>query len=98
MLQGGVFPHGKYTSDNNCVSGNSYSAAVPSYPANIEGTWGCQNTTTPPPNNGLAGLGYIITLSEEAALLRKPVGQPAPGPQPTMPQPCTGVPSNPLCP
>jgi len=29
---------------------------------------------------------------------RHPVGQPAPPPQPTMPDPCAGVPRNPLCP
>jgi hypothetical protein len=98
MLQGGIYPHGKYTSDNNCVSGNTYTAPTPSYPANIEGTWGCGNVTTPPPNNGLAGIGYVVILSEQSVALRKAVGQPAPGPQETMPEPCKGVPTNPLCP
>jgi hypothetical protein len=95
-LQGGIYPHGKYTSDNNCVSGNSLTG--PTFPAAIEGTWGCGNATTPPPNNGLAGIGYVVVLSEESATLRKGVGQPAPGPQETMPEPCKAVPTNPLCP
>ncbi|HEY0517554.1 MAG TPA: hypothetical protein VGD00_10570 [Solirubrobacteraceae bacterium] len=98
-LQGGRFPHGKYTSDNNCVSGNTREGgAITSFPTAIEGTWGCANAMTPPPDNGLAGIFYVVTLSEEAALLRKPTGQPAPGPQETMPAPCEGVPTNPLCP
>jgi hypothetical protein len=95
-LQGGIYPHGKFTSDNNCVSGNSLTGAT--FPAAIEGTWGCQNTTTPPPNNGLAAIGYVVVLSEESAKLRKAVGQPAPPPQESMPEPCKGVPSNPRCP
>ena len=95
-LQGGVFPHRQFTSDNNCVSENSYTGVT--FPAAIEGTWGCQNSTTPPPNNEIGAIGYVVTLSEESALLRKPVGQPEPGPQETMPEPCKGVPSNPLCP
>ena len=49
-LQGGIYPHKKFTSDNNCVSGNSLTNIT--YPAEIENMWGCQNMTTPPPNNG----------------------------------------------
>jgi hypothetical protein len=97
MLQGGLFPHGKATSDNNCVSGNSFTNV--NYPeGGIEGTWGCQNEHTPPPNEGIVALGYIQTLSEESVVDRKPTDQPAPGVQETMPEPCEGVPSNPLCP
>jgi hypothetical protein len=95
-LQGGIYPHGKYTSDNNCVSGNSLTNIT--YPAEIENTWGCQNMTTPPPNNGLAAIGYLVILSNESAALRKAVGQPAPPAQETMPEPCQGVPADPLCP
>src|SRR5439155_5215120 len=82
-------------SKNNCVSSNSFSAAT--FPKNIQGKWGCQNNTTPNPGGGLAAYEYIQAAGEEAALLRKPVGQPAPPPQPTMPNPCQGVPKNPLC-
>jgi hypothetical protein len=99
-LQGGVYPYKQYTSDNNCVSGNSYTGGAPtSYPAEIEGTWGCQNTTTPPPNNGLAAIGYIVILSDESAsALRHEVPGVEPPAQTTMPEPCEQVPNNPLCP
>ncbi len=96
MLQGGLFPHGKSTSDNNCVSGNTLTGTT--WPAAIEGTWGCGNAQTPPPNDGIGALGYIEVLSEESAVLRKDTAQPAPTAQETMPEPCEGVPSNPLCP
>ncbi len=95
MLQGGIFPYRGHESTNNCVSGNSLTA--PTFPADIEGTWGCQNETTPPPNNGIEGLEYVEKLSEESVYERTPTPQPAPAPQETMPKPCEGVPSNPLC-
>ena len=94
-----IFGGPKSESNNNCVSGNSFADAT--FPSNIEGTWGCQNTTTPNPGGGLGAVEYISTLQGEAALIRAgnpPVGQPAPPAQPTMPKPCTGVPKNPLCP
>lgn len=91
-LQGGIYPHRSFKSVNNCVSGNTLTGAT--YPANIEGTWGCQNATTPPPNNGLAAIGYLIILSEESAH-RTAVPQSAPPPQETMPEPCSGIPVDP---
>ena len=97
-LQGGIFSHGIYTSDNDCAAGNTDGAGLTTFPADLEGTWGCQNSTTPPPENGIEGILYVQTLSEESAYDRKGVGQPDPGPQPTMPEPCQGVPANPLCP
>ena len=84
------------TSDNNCASGNSL--ADKTFPANIEGTWGCQNKTTPNPGNGLPAGEYILTLQAEANAIREPKAQEAPGEQPSMPNPCEGVPKNPLCP
>jgi hypothetical protein len=93
-LQGGIYPHGKHQSTMNCVSGNTFTG--PTFPANIEETWGCQNATTPPPNNGLAAIGYVVILSEESAQ-RKAVAQAAPPAQETMPDPCSGVPANPAC-
>ncbi len=98
-LQGGAYPYGrhdKYTSDNNCVSGNTTTAAL--HPADLETTFNCSHATTPPPNNGPGAIGYIVELSEGASAKRKPMVQPAPGPQPTMPEPCEGVPANPECP
>ena len=83
-------------SKNNCLSGNSFGDGT--FPKGIQGTWGCQNNTTPNPGGAPAAYEYIQAAAEEAAALRKPTGQPAPPPQPTMPNPCEGVPSNPLCP
>jgi hypothetical protein len=92
FMAGGVFTE----STNNCASGNEFTAAT--YPANIEGTWGCQNKTTPNPVElGFAGVEYLLEL-QEASVARTPVGQPAPPAQETMPNPCEGVPANPLCP
>jgi hypothetical protein len=83
-------------SKNNCVSGNILTDAT--FPENIQGAWGCQNATTPNPGGAPGIYEYILAAAEEAALLRKPVAQPAPPPQPTMPNACAGVPKNPLCP
>lgn len=94
-----IFGYPESHSVNNCVSGNLFTAAT--FPAKIEGAWGCQNNTTPSPGGGLAAVGYLTTLPREAAEERiktPPVGQPAPAPQPTMPNPCEGAPKNPLCP
>lgn len=88
-LEGGVF--GTQSSVNNCFSGNTFGT---SSPANIEGTWGCQNATTP--NGGVALFSEILTLiGQSGARHQRP--QPAPRSQPTMPRPCRGVPRNPLC-
>ena len=81
---------------NNCVSGNSFSGTT--FPANIEGTWGCQNNTTPNPGGGEGAAGYILTLQGQINAIREVTKQPEPSPQPTMPEPCEGVPKNPLCP
>lgn len=89
-LEGGVF--GTQNSVNNCFSGNTFGT---SSPANIEGTWGCQNTTTP--NGGATLFSEILKLVGQSSA-RHQRAQPAPKPQPTMPRPCRGVPRNPLCP
>jgi hypothetical protein len=90
-----IFREKASESTNNCLSGNSFGDGT--FPKGIQGTWGCQNNTTPNPGGGLAAYEYIQAAGLEAAALRKPVGQPEPPPQPTMPNPCEGVPSNPLC-
>ncbi len=88
-LEGGVF--GTMNSVDNCFSGNTFAT---SSPANIEGTWGCQNATTP--NGGDVLFAEILKLiGQSGARHQRP--QPAPAPQPTMPRPCRGVPKNPLC-
>lgn len=102
-MQGGIFSGGKSQSTNNCVSGNTFADAT--YPANIEGTntpgkpgWGCQNSHTPNPENGFGAVLYLLELQTVSEKGRTPVGQPAPPAQPTMPNVCQGVPSDPLCP
>lgn len=93
-MAGGLF--GEHQSVNNCVSGNTFTAAT--YPEKIEGTWGCQNATTPNPVLGFAAIGYLLEL-QAISKGRTPTAQPAPGPQATMPNPCEGVPvKNALCP
>ena len=87
---------GESQSKNNCVSGNLFSDAT--FPTKIQGTWGCQNGTTPNPGGGLAAYEAIGQLQAEAAAKRAAVPQPAPPAQPTMPNPCEEVPKNPLCP
>jgi hypothetical protein len=88
-LEGGVF--GTQSSVNNCFSGNAFATSSPS---DIEGTWGCQNATTP--NGGVGLFGEILTLIQQSGA-RHQRPQPAPHRQPTMPKPCRGVPRNPLC-
>ena len=91
-----VFKGEESQSRNNCVSENVLTSGT--FPANIQGTWGCQNETTPNPGGGLEAYLYVIAAAEKAVTERKPQGQPAPPPQQTMPNPCRGVPKNPLCP
>ncbi|HME01488.1 MAG TPA: hypothetical protein VKG38_00475 [Solirubrobacteraceae bacterium] len=107
MLTGGyspLFGGPESHSENNCVSGNVLTDAT--FPARIEETWGCQHGTTP--NPGYGGLPvppaelppaveYLLQVKAEAES-RHAVPQPAPPAQPTMPDPCEGVPRNPLCP
>ena len=96
-LMGGFFPFSE--SVNNCVSGNLITGAT--FPAKIQGAFGCQNNTTPNPGGGEEAIGYLVglpTIAAEERAAHPPVGQPVPPPQPTMPNPCTGVPRNPLCP
>ncbi|HUA50342.1 MAG TPA: right-handed parallel beta-helix repeat-containing protein [Solirubrobacteraceae bacterium] len=89
-LEGGAF--GTQNSVDNCFSDNVFGT---SSPPSIEGTWGCQNASTP--NGGLALFNEILTLiGQSGARHQRP--QPAPAPQPTMPRPCRGVPRNALCP
>jgi hypothetical protein len=89
-LEGGFFPPEE--SVNNCVSGNSFSAAT--FPAEIEVGWSCGKRTTP--NPGGDPFFYIVGLSTQAQA-RTQEGQPAPPAERTMPNPCSGVPRNVLC-
>ncbi len=90
MMQGGIF----IESPNNCAIGNSTPDGTE--PEDLEGEWSCSNTTTPNPNDGQGALEWVIYLSEySAAIPGEP--QPAPEAQEPMPNPCEGVPANPLC-
>jgi hypothetical protein len=89
-LEGGAF--GQMLSTNNCLSGNVFTAAT--HPANIEKTWGCQNHTTPNPEE-FGVIEYILLLQGES-FARTSVPQAAPPPQPTMPNACGGVPNGPM--
>jgi hypothetical protein len=78
---------------NNCLATNTFKAAT--FPAEIQKVWGCNNKTTP--NPGSEPFLYIVGLSIEAQVARTPTPQPAPPAQPTMSNPCGGVPKNALC-
>jgi hypothetical protein len=94
-----IFGYPESHSVNNCVSFNLLPDGT--FPGNIEGTWGCQNNTTPQPGGGVAAVDYLVGLQLEANAIREavpPVGQPVPPAQPTLPNPCAGVPPNALCP
>jgi hypothetical protein len=88
-LEGGAF--GSMKSTNNCFSSNTFASSIP---ASIQGTWGCQHTTTP--NGGTALVAKLLQLIGESGA-RNSRPQPPPPRQPTMPSPCQGVPRNPLC-
>jgi hypothetical protein len=92
-FEGGVFGD---KSTNNCLTGNSFADAT--YPADIEGEWGCQNKTTPDAGGGLPFIGYLLELQAESEDRPTIEAVQAPPAQPTMPDPCEDVPSNPLCP
>ena len=90
-LVGGLF--GAKQSVNNCVDGNTGTTL----PADMS-AWSCSLATTPNPDLATSQqlVGIAVTLQGQS-LARKPKGQPAPPPQPTMPKPCASAPRNPLC-
>jgi hypothetical protein len=95
-FEGGVF--GSEESTNNCLTGNSFADAT--YPADIEGEWGCQNKTTPNPGGGFPFVSYLLELQYESE--HRPAVE-AVGPPPAQPtmskeEVCAGVPADPLCP
>ena len=90
VLVGGLF--GMRQSTNNCLSGNTLTKTTPT---DLATTYDCSNSTTP--NPGGDALNYLLAL-QAASQARTSMPQPAPAPQPSMPDPCMGVPANPLCP
>ena len=74
---------------------------TPRSPRRSKGRGAARTAPRPARAVGLPAVEYLVGLQEEADAIREavpPVAQPAPPPQPTMPNPCAGVPSNPLCP
>ena len=51
------------------MSGNSFTDTT--FPVNVEGTWGCQNKTTPNPGGGEGGAVYLLTLQKEEKLIKR---------------------------
>jgi hypothetical protein len=90
VLVGGLF--GTRQSTNNCLTGNTLTKTTP---PDLATTWDCAMASTP--NPGADGFNYILQL-QSASQARVPVAQPAPPAQTAMPDPCGGVPKNPLCP
>ncbi|HUA10905.1 MAG TPA: hypothetical protein VMA83_02770 [Solirubrobacteraceae bacterium] len=90
FMQGGFF----ISSPDDCAIGNTTPDGTE--PADLEGTWSCNNATTPSPNDSFGAVEWVIQLSEESEAYEGEA-QPAPEAQETMPHPCEGVPANPLC-
>jgi hypothetical protein len=91
-IEGGLF--GSKRSTNNCLSKNRYASSLP---ANLR-PFSCANARTPNPAKAASErtLALVAKLHRQF-LARRAHGQPVPPPQPTMPNPCAGAPSNPLC-
>ena len=92
-FEGGLF--GSKQSVNNCFSGNRAQVTMP---ADLT-PWSCANDTTPNADSVTTGslFGTVLQLSTESQQ-RHSAPQPAPFPQPTMPNPCAGAPGrSPLC-
>ena len=92
-IEGGLF--GSKRSTNNCFSKNRYASSLP---ADLR-PFTCAKARTPNPAKAASEriLALVAKLHSQF-LTRRAHGQPAPPPQPTMPNPCAGAPSNPLCP
>ena len=92
-LEGGLF--GSKQSVNNCFAGNR---AAKTLPADLS-AWACTLQTTPNADSVTTGslFGTVVQLQGES-LKRTQQAQPAPPPQPTMPNACAGAPGrSPLC-
>jgi hypothetical protein len=91
-LEGGLY--GTKTSVDNCVTGNDFTV---SRPANLT-PFDCGRAATGNPDAATSqGIEADIARLAGQSQVRQAVAHPAPGPQPTMPRPCLGVPRNPLC-
>ena len=89
-LEGGL--HGTMSSAGNCVAGNLVRTKLP---ADLT-PWRCGSGSTPNPDP--AASDTIFTLVQRLLAAAHPMKlQPAPRPQPTLPNPCSGVPASGLC-
>jgi hypothetical protein len=91
-IEGGLF--GSKRSANNCLSKNRYASSLP---VKLR-PFSCARARTPNPAKAASEriLALVAKLHSQF-LARRAHGQPVPPPQPTMPNPCKGAPSNPLC-
>ena len=77
---------------NNCLAGNRIRTLLPADPL----PWSCERTTTPAPDPvATQAVLALLAKIQAAKRIRTPVR--APPAQPTMPDPCRGVPPSPLC-
>ena len=85
---------GSRGSVNDCVQGNQ---GTPTVPADLR-PFACTHPVTPPPPGPASQRVLAFVDHLRAHLGGHPRrGQPVPQPQPTMPAPCEGAPTNPLC-
>ena len=92
-LEGGLF--GSRRSIDNCFSANRYSTSLP----HDLRLFDCVHPATPNPPELVSR--QILALVRRLHLVfaaRHPRGQPPPSPQPSMPNPCQGLPPDALCP
>jgi hypothetical protein len=93
LLEGGLY--GSRRSLNNCVAGNRYPTSLPADLARFD----CRYASTPNPDAATSRrILSLVTDWHSRVAHMQPVAQPAPPAQPTMPQPCRRVPTNPVCP
>jgi hypothetical protein len=91
-IEGGRF--GSKRSTNNCFSKNRYASSLP---ADLR-PFTCAKARTPNPAEAASErILAVVAKLHSQFLARRARSQPVPPPQPTMPNPCAGAPSNPLC-
>jgi hypothetical protein len=92
-MEGGLF--GSRRSVDNCFWKDRYASSLP----RDLGSFTCANARTPNPARAVSErVLALVARLHSRFLARRAHSQPVPPPQPTMPSPCTGAPSNPLCP
>jgi hypothetical protein len=91
-IEGGLF--GSKRSVDNCFWKNRYPSSLPRDLRSFT----CDKARTPNPAKAASEqILALVAKLHNRFLARRARGQPIPPPQPTMPNPCAGAPSNPLC-